>query len=298
MRAEPGRGDRRRWRSRPAATASSRIRRTLIALGLVLGAGTLARSADAQASAGAQAPADTQASPGAQASADTRPSADADSADAREGPSCRVLCTPDLAFEPTVSIENLAARHRTARLEDGVPVDTATAEREAVFEIVLAVGVPTEIPRVELTLEAIWAPFAGTDANPFTGRTAEQIGEEEIRDNAVEVEGELNLALLTFEETGGWLDAHFDIVDQFGPAERPDAGSVYTHKLNLELDVATAPLARLGARGWLGGLELEGSLDYMATGIPRAGDRLGDDLFLDDASPWSFSLVLVIPLVP
>lgn len=282
----------------------SRIRRTLITLGLALGAGTLPRPADAQASADAPASAGAQASPGAQASADTRPSADmrpsadGDSTDAREGPSCRVLCTPDLAFEPTVSIENLAARHRTARLEDGVPVDTATAEQEVVFEIVLAVGVPTEIPRVGLTLEAIWAPFAGTDANPFTGRAAEEVEKDEVRDNAVELEGELNLALLTFEETGGWLDAHFDIVDQFGPAERPDAGSVYTHKLNLELDVATAPLARLGARGWLAGLEVEGSLDYMATGIPRAGDRLGDELFLDDASPWSFSLVLVVPLVP
>lgn len=218
------------------------------------------------------------------------------SLEGQEGSSCRILCAPDLAFEPTISVENLAARHRTAKLENGVAVDTALAERKAVFEMVLAVGVPTELPRVGLTLEVIWAPFAGTDANPFTGRTAEEAGEDEIRDNAVQLEGELNLALITFEETGGWLDAHFDIVDQFGPAERPDAGGVYTHKLDLELDLATAPLARLGLKGWPDGVELEVSLDYMVTGIPRAGDRIGEELFLDDASPWSLSFVLVIPL--
>lgn len=210
--------------------------------------------------------------------------------------SCRVLCTPDLAFEPTLSIENLAGRHRIAMLENGVPVDTVVADREAVFEIVLAVGIPTRIPRIGFTLEAIWAPFAGTGSNPFTSRSAEEVGRDDIRDNAVELEAELKIALLTYEETGGWLDAHFDVVDQFSPAERPDDGSVYTHKLDLELDIATPPLARLDIGGWLAGLELEASLDRMVTGVPRAGDRLGDELFLDDASPWSLSLVLVVPL--
>ncbi len=91
------------------------------------------------------------------------------------------------------------------------------------------------------------------------------------------------------------MDAHFDVVDQFSPAEAPDAAGVYTHKLDLELDVATAPFAHLGVGGWLDGVEMEGSLDYMVSGIPVAGDRLGDELYLDDASPWSSSTVLVVP---
>ena len=45
-------------------------------------------------------------------------------------------------------------------------------------------------------------------------------------------------------------------------------------------------------------VELEGSLDYVATGLPRAGDVIGNERFLDDASPWSFSLVFVLPLAP
>lgn len=217
---------------------------------------------------------------------------------AQEPDGCRILCIPELAFEPTLSIENIAARHRTATLEAGVPVDTTRAKTEAVFEMVLALGIPTQLPRVGLTLEAIWAPFAGTGANPFTGRTADEVGEDEIRDNAVELEGEINFDVLTFDESGGWLDAHFDVVDQLSPAETPGATGTYTHKLDLELDVATAPLDRLRVGGWWEGVELEGSLDYMVSGIPDAGDRFGDEVFLDDESPWSFSIVLILPLTP
>jgi hypothetical protein len=40
-------------------------------------------------------------------------------------------------------------------------------------------------------------------------------------------------------------------------------------------------------------------LDHVATGLPRAGDEAAPGaVYLDPASPWSFSLVLVIPLAP
>ena len=65
-------------------------------------------------------------------------------------------------------------------------------ETEAGFETVLAIGIPTEIPRVEFTLETIFVPF------------------EEI-DNNIEFELELNLMLIESESTGGWIGSHFDI---------------------------------------------------------------------------------------
>ncbi len=46
------------------------------------------------------------------------------------------------------------------------------------------------------------------------------------------------------------------------------------------------------------GVELEGSLDYVATGLPRRGDVLAGRRFLDHASPWSFALVFVLPVAP
>jgi hypothetical protein len=49
----------------------------------------------------------------------------------------------------------------------------------------------------------------------------------------------------------------------------------------------------------LRGIELEGSLDYIATGLPHAGDEMpiGGERFVDDQSPWSFSFVFVIPVI-
>ena len=192
---------------------------------------------------------------------------------AQDGDSCTVLCAPELKVEPTISFENLGSR---ARVEaDGVVEET---ERENVFELLFAVGVPTQIPRVGLTFEAGWAAFSD--------------------DNLVELELELNLHLIESDQTGGWLSSHFDIVDKFSPAERPDATSAYTHKLNFELDTALRPFNSLPEGRWLRNLETEVSIDYVATGIPKAGDDFGDVLYLDDESPWSLSLVLVLPLAP
>ena len=50
--------------------------------------------------------------------------------------------------------------------------------------------------------------------------------------------------------------------------------------------------------GHTAGVELEGSFDYVASGLPKAGEITNGTRFLDDASPWSFSIVVVIPVAP
>jgi hypothetical protein len=194
---------------------------------------------------------------------------------------CLVLCAPDLKFEPTVTFENLGDR---ARVDVGGVVEETPGE--TIVELIFAVGVPTTIPRVGLTLEAIFAPFKGTDEHPFTGETAQDVGRDEIRDNLPEIEAELNIDLIGEEQSGGWVSSHFDVIDKFSPGELPGDGSAYTHKLNLELDTALHLFSFLPEGRWVRNLELQ------------AGDLVGDELFLDDASPWSASLVLVMPLAP
>ena len=144
------------------------------------------------------------------------------------------------------------------------------------FELEFAADVPTEIPRVGFTFEAIFSPFQD--------------------DTEVELELELNLTWLEPEQTGGWVESCFDIIDKFSPAERPTDTSAYTHKLNFELDTAVFLFNALPEDNWLRNVELEGSLDYVATGLPKAGDVIGNERFLDDASPWSFSVVGILPL--
>jgi hypothetical protein len=143
---------------------------------------------------------------------------------------------------------------------------TITFEKDAtVFETIFALDLSTPIPRVGITLEAITKPFSD--------------------ENDVELESELKLYWLESEQTGGWLSSHFDIVDKFSGAERPTDTRAYTHKLNFELDTAVALFSRLPESNWLRNVEIEGSLDYVATGLPS------------DASRWSFSLVFVVPIV-
>ena len=197
---------------------------------------------------------------------------------AQEHDQCAFLCAPELKIEPTFTIENLFNPARVETIEDGVAVETTRQGRDRVFELVVAADVPTEIPRVGFTLETIFSPFRD--------------------DTEVELELELNLTWLEPEQTGGWVENHFDIIDKFSPAERPTDTSAYTHKLNFELDTAVFLFNALPEGHWLLNVELEGSLDYVATGLPKAGDVIGNERFLDDASPWSFSLVLVVPLAP
>lgn len=217
-------------------------------------------------------------------------------AHAQPAPRCLLLCAPELSVEPTITVAPLSSGTRVRELRTGT---VAELEPEAGLELILALGIPTTLPRIGLTVEAIWAPFATTGANPFTGYSADETGEE-FRDDAVELEFELNIDLLEDAWTGGWLGAHFDVVDKFSPAESPRAGGLYTHKLDLELDVAVRPFRWLPPERWMHRVEVEGSLDYLVTGRPRRGDEVprGELLYLDDADPWSFSVLLVLPLAP
>ncbi|HKT79723.1 MAG TPA: hypothetical protein VJP86_05855 [Vicinamibacterales bacterium] len=188
---------------------------------------------------------------------------------------CRFVCELEWKFEPTFTIENLANRHRVVT-PDGV---TEHVNRERVFETVLALDLTTKLPRLGFTAEAIVAPASD--------------------DNDVELEFEANFHWLTDDMLNGWLTSHVDVVDQFSPAERPHAAKAYSHKLDFELDTAFHPFNRLPDGKWLKGVELEVSLDYLASGLPKKGDRFADGtLYLDDASPWSISFVFVVPIAP
>jgi hypothetical protein len=199
----------------------------------------------------------------------------APSAAAAQEEQCRFICGVEFKIEPTFTIENLANRHRVVTA-DGL---TERVNRERVFETVLAVDMSTNVPRLGFTVEAIASPFSD--------------------DNSVELEFEANFDVITDALTGGWVTSHFDVVDQFSPAERPGATRAYTHKLNFELDTAFHAFNFLPEGRWLRGVEVEASLDYLATGLPKRGDLFADgSQFLDDASHWSLSFVFVFPVAP
>ena len=186
-------------------------------------------------------------------------------------PPCAFLCAPEFKAEPTITFGNVFGRARVE--QDG----TIARQRRGVdFELILATDVPTRVSWLGFSAEAIFLPF-DSDATP-------------------ELEFEAKFYWLPASRTGGWVSSHVDIVDKFSPNERPEIQRAYTHKLNLELDTSVAPFTRLAERRWLRGLEVEVSLDYVATGLPRVGDDTEDGRLLAGASPWSLSLVLVLPI--
>jgi hypothetical protein len=192
-------------------------------------------------------------------------------------PKCFVLCQPKFKVEPTLTWENWEKAPRIADTDSQGNTTITKTKAESVFETVFAVDVPTTIPRVGFTFETIVKPFT-KGASP-------------------ELETELNLQWLRSENTGGWVGSHFDIVDKYSRGALPHNLDVYTHKLNFELDTAVAFL-KWTKRPWLDEIEVEASLDYVANGLPRKGDRFGNVTYLDNASRWGFSLVFVLPLAP
>jgi hypothetical protein len=187
---------------------------------------------------------------------------------------CRVLCAPEFKVEPTITFSNVFGSPRILSAE-GTEI---REPQETDFEVILSLGLPTRISWLEFTVEAIFLPFD--------------------RQSTPEIELETNFVWLPGERTGGWVSSHFDVVDKLSPAERPSDRRAYTHKLNLELDSSVSVFNWVREGRWLRGVELEGSLDYVATGLRRAGDRVNGSRYINDASPWSFSLVFVLPVAP
>jgi hypothetical protein len=193
---------------------------------------------------------------------------------AQEPAPCRILCAPEFHVEPTITFTNVFG---SPRITDGDGRETRES-RETEFEVILSLGLPTRVRWLEFTVEAIFLPF-DPDSTP-------------------ELEFETNFVWLSGERMGGWVSSHFDIVDKFSSAERPTDRRAYTHKLNLELDTSVSIFNWLPEGRWLRGVELEGSLDYVATGLPKAGDIVDGRRYIDKASPWSFSVVFVLPVAP
>jgi hypothetical protein len=193
---------------------------------------------------------------------------------AQEKSACRILCAPEFGVDPSMTFDNVfgAARVLTP---DGT---TAREPSEVNFEVTLSVDLPTRRSWLAFTIEANLQPF---DSESTPG-----------------LEFETNVTWLPSTRTRGWLTSHVDLVDDFSPAERPTDRRAYTHKLNFEFAAEVAIFNWLAGDRWAKGIELEASLDYVATGLARQGDVIEGVRFIDSASPWSFSLVVDVPIAP
>src|SRR4029453_5643147 len=110
---------------------------------------------------------------------------------------CFVLCAPTLKIEPTTTWENIFKAPRIAETDSQGNTVVRKLPRENIFETVIAVDVPSTIPRASFTFEVITRPS--------------------VKGSSPELETELNLHWLRSADTKGWVYSHLDVVVKYSP---------------------------------------------------------------------------------
>ena len=165
------------------------------------------------------------------------------------------------------------------------------------LEMILVVATGTKLPRLDVFGSVQWLPNAGAQRNPYTLYTANELGGR-IRANAPTATLGVSYAFVQPAQTSGWLDVAGNVGDLYSQAARPDDRSAYTHKLDLDLIAHVHAFARTPEGSYLHGVSLFALLDYVATGLPKAGDEVPTNRrFLSAARPAALIAGLALPLV-
>ena len=214
---------------------------------------------------------------------------------AQAAPRCTVLCAPTVTLMPGVIRTHLFGGPTVRKTATGAET---TLPGTSSLELIMAVASRTAIPRLSAFGSVQWLPNAATARNPFTLYTASELGTS-VRANAPTMTLGLSVALLPPPATGGWLDLNANVGDLFSQAARPGDRSSYTHKLDLDLLAHLHPFARAEQETWLHRVSVYGILDYVATGLPRAGDEVpvGRE-FVTAARPTALIVGLDLPITP
>jgi len=165
-------------------------------------------------------------------------------------------------------------------------------------EIIVSMAARTRLPRVSVFGSVQWLPNASAQRNPFTLYSASELGEP-VRANAPTATVGASVSLVSAEITGGWADLAANVGDLFSQAARPGDASAYTHKLDLDLVAHGDVFNWTPPRTYLHRISLFAILDYVATGLPHAGDEVPlGRRFLSDAHPLSLITGVALPLLP
>jgi len=217
------------------------------------------------------------------------------SAQSSATPGCHVLCAPTVSFMPGVVRTHLAGGPLVRDVKTGLETRLPGSSN---LEVIIAVASRTALPRLSLVASAQWLPNAAEGRNPFTLYTASELGTH-VRANAPTLVAGGSLALVAPASTAGWFDAALNVGDLFSQAATPDDKSAYTHKLDLDLVTHLHLFDALPASDYIHRVTLYGILDYVATGLPSAGDEVPvGRVFVSGARPLALVAGLAFPLTP
>lgn len=214
------------------------------------------------------------------------------------GKSCTIICAPTVIFgigeDRTHVFGGPTVRNDSTGVVSKVP-------SQSVMLLQFVSIAKTAVPHLQLYVSATWLPTARSRANPFTEYTANQVGEDRIRANEMTLSGGAMIELLPKDATKGWFGVNGYFADLLSPAARPSDASAYTHKLDLGALALLYPFAGLDSTSALrkSGIFATLTLDYVATGLPRAGDTVPKGrTFLTAAKPAALIGTIAIPVAP
>lgn len=210
---------------------------------------------------------------------------------------CSSICAPSLHLETMAIRSHLLAHPRFQRLDDGSIGELASKTN---LEVILLVSAPTAIPRTSLFTSVQWLPTAKAPANPFTQYSASELGDAKIRANLPSVTMGASVQALRMKDTNGWLGVGGYLGALFSRAARPHDESDYTRKLDLGVSAQLGIFNWLPKHAWLHAVNGVVLLDYVATGLPHAGDEVpdGERVFLDDVHATSLIVGISVPVAP
>jgi len=215
---------------------------------------------------------------------------------AQEPHHCALVCAPALTLMPGVIRTHALHAPRVRELATNQIV---TLPGKSSFELIASFVAPTAVSRASLFASVQWLPNAKESANPYTLYTASDLGEQ-LRANAPSVTMGVTLALLTPTMSQGWFTLNGNIGDLYSQAAEPDDKSSYSHKLDLDLVGTLNVFNELPKAEYLHRVGVYGILDFVATGLPKAGDEVpkGERVFVDDARSVSLIVGLSVPFAP
>lgn len=207
----------------------------------------------------------------------------------------RLLCSPAWFAQPGLMMTNVVDAPALRSADGRIGRLGAKAD----FLIRFGLALPTRIPRTSLFGAMQWAPFADASGNPFTGRSADELGVEAVDANAPRLVYGLVYEAIQPGGTAGWASADLRLLMLFSPAAQPDDVRTYTHKVMPELRLELGILNWLPPGHLLRDLSAYGIVDYVATQLPVAGDPApGGGTLLNRADPWILIAGLQFPLAP
>lgn len=208
---------------------------------------------------------------------------------------CRLLCTPGVVVMPAIIRSHLFGGPRVRSLATGTVQRLPSSSN---FELIFAASARTLVPHLSLFGSVQWLPNATERRNPFTLYTASELGEP-VKANAPTVTMGASVAVVPAPLTHGLFDLAANVGDLYSQAARPNAKSAYTHKLDLALLAHLHAFRWAPPATWLHRVTVFSILDYVASGLPKAGDEVPvGRVYETDARPTSFIAGLSLPITP